>query len=91
MMEHLCIGSYARFLTSCAIAAERKFDTFCEKIMLALCDEGASSFSYETAKGDVVFYDYTNFNKLLAGNRIFLQKLEKWLLIKIKMPSRIIS
>lgn len=68
-MEHLCIGSYARFLTSCAIAAERKFDTFCEKIMLALCDEGASSFSYETAKGDIAFYDYTNFNKLLAGKQ----------------------
>ena len=68
-MEHLCIGSYARFLTSCAIAAERKFDSFCEKIMLALCDEGASSFSYETAKGDEVIYDYSNFNKLLAGKQ----------------------
>lgn len=83
-MEHLCIGSYARFLTSCAIAAERKFDTFCEKIMLALCDEGASSFSYETAKGDVVFYDYTNFNKLLAGKQNLPTEVRKMALNKDK-------
>jgi hypothetical protein len=69
MMEHLCIGSFARFLTSCAIAAERKFDSFCEKIMLALCDEGALSFSYVTAKGDTVTYSTENFNKLLAGKQ----------------------
>lgn len=83
-MEHLCIGSYARFLTSCAIAAERKFDTFCEKIMLALCEEGASSFSYETAKGDVVLYDYTNFNKLLAGKQNLPTEVMQMALIKNK-------
>lgn len=36
-MEHLCVGSYVRIMTSCAIPAERKFDPFCEKIMLSLC------------------------------------------------------
>lgn len=83
-MEHLCIGSYARFLTSCAIASERKFDTFCEKIMLALCEEGTSSFSYETAKGDAVFYDYTNFNKLLAGKQNLPTEVRKMALSKDK-------
>lgn len=83
-MEHLCIGSYARFLTSCAIAAERKYDTFCEEIMLALCEEGASSFSYETAKGDVVSYDYTNFNKLLAGKQNLPTEVRKMAINKDK-------
>lgn len=83
-MEHLCIGSYVRFLTSCAIAAERKFDTFCKKIMLALCDDGASSFSYVTAKGDTIFYDYTNFNKLLAGKQNLPKEVMQMAFIKDK-------
>ncbi len=43
-MEHLCVGnSYVRIMTSCAIPAERKFDPFCEKIMLSLCPAGSQS------------------------------------------------
>lgn len=65
-MEHLCIGSYARIMTSCAITAERKFDSFCEKIMLSLCDDGADSFSYVTSKGNIVDYRATT---VLLENR----------------------
>lgn len=43
-MEHLCIGSYVRILTSCAIQAGRRFDPFCEKIMLSLCPADATDF-----------------------------------------------
>ena len=50
-MEHLCIGSYVRIMTSCAIPAERKFDSFCEKIMLSLCPVGSTVFSYTSADG----------------------------------------
>lgn len=63
-MEHLCIGSYVRVMTSCAISAERKFDPFCEKIFLSLCDEGAKVFSYKAADGFEVTYSPTNFSKI---------------------------
>lgn len=63
-MEHLCIGSYVRVMTSCAISAERKFTPFCEKIFLSLCDEGAKAFSYKAADGSEVTYSPTNFSKI---------------------------
>ena len=63
-MEHLCIGSYVRIMTSCTIPAERKFDHFCEKIMLSLCPDGATEFSYTSADGNDVIYTYPNFNKI---------------------------
>ncbi|MEQ2869148.1 DUF1837 domain-containing protein [Selenomonas noxia] len=63
-MEHLCIGSYVRVMTSCAILAERKFDSFCEKLFLSLCDDGAIVFSYKAADGSEVTYSSTNFSKI---------------------------
>lgn len=60
-MEHLCVGSYVRIMTSCAIPAERKFDSFCEKIMLSLCPAGATVFSYTSS--------YTNFNKIHSASQ----------------------
>jgi hypothetical protein len=83
-MEHLCIGSYARIMTSCAITAERRFDSFSEKIMLSLCADGAGSFSYVTSKGDIVDYDYTNFNKLLAGKQNLPSEVMQMALAKDK-------
>ena len=68
-MEHLCIGSYVRIMTSCAIPAERKFDSFCEKIMLSLCPVGSIVFSYTSADGYEVTYSYTNFNKIHSASQ----------------------
>lgn len=68
-MEHLCVGSYIRILTSCAIPAERKFDPFCEKIMLSLCPEGTQSFYYTASDGSCISYSYTNFNKIHSGSQ----------------------
>lgn len=68
-MEHLCIGSYVRIMTSCAIVAERKFDSFCEKIMLALCPDGTTSFSYTSADGNEIIYSYPNFNKIHSASQ----------------------
>ena len=68
-MEHLCVGSYIRIMTSCAIPAERKFDPFCEKIMLSLCPIGATAFSYTSADGNDVTYTYTNFNKIHSASQ----------------------
>ena len=68
-MEHLCVGSYVRIMTSCAIPAERKFDPFCEKIMLSLCPAGAKVFSYTSADGYEVTYSYTNFNKIHSASQ----------------------
>lgn len=68
-MEHLCIGSYVRIMTSCAIPAERKFDPFCEKIMLSLCPDGTTQFSYTSADGNNVIYTYTNFNKIHSASQ----------------------
>ena len=68
-MEHLCIGSYVRIMTSCAIPAERKFDSFCEKIMLSLCPVGSTVFSYTSADGYEVTYSYTNFNKIHSASQ----------------------
>lgn len=68
-MEHLCVGSYVRIMTSCAIPAERKFDSFCEKIMLSLCEDGATAFSYTLADGYEVTYTYTNFNKIHSASQ----------------------
>lgn len=68
-MEHFCIGSYVRMLTSCAVSAERKFDPFCEKIMLALCPDGADTFSYTDANGGEVIYTYPNFNKIHSAGQ----------------------
>lgn len=68
-MEHLCIGSYARILTSCAIPAERKFDPFCEKLLISLCDEDASVFSYVSADGNEVTYSPSNFNKIHSASQ----------------------
>lgn len=68
-MEHLCAGSYVRILTSCAIPAERKFDSFCEKILLSLCPDGAMSFSYTSAAGYEVTYSYSNFNKIHSASQ----------------------
>lgn len=68
-MEHLCVGSYVRIMTSCAIPAERKFDPFCEKIMLSLCPLGATAFSYTSADGYEVTYSYTNFNKIHSAGQ----------------------
>ena len=68
-MEHLCIGSYVRIMTSCAIPAERKFDSFCEKIMLSLCPDGTTQFSYTSADGNNVIYTYTNFNKIHSASQ----------------------
>ncbi len=63
-MEHFCISSYVRIMTSCAVSSCRKYDSFCEKIMLSLCPEGATEFSYSAKDGSTVTYDYTNFNKI---------------------------
>lgn len=68
-MEHLCVGSYVRIMTSCAIPAERKFDPFCEKIMLSLCPVGSTVFSYTSADGYEVTYSYTNFNKIHSASQ----------------------
>ena len=68
-MEHLCVGSYVRIMTSCAIPAERKFDPFCEKIMLSLCPTGATTFSYTSADGSDVIYTYPNFNKIHSASQ----------------------
>ena len=68
-MEHLCIGSYVRIMTSCAIPAERKFDSFCEKIMLSLCPTDVTAFSYISADGSNVTYTYTNFNKIHSASQ----------------------
>lgn len=68
-MEHLCVGSYVRIMTSCAIPAERKFDPFCEKIMLSLCPDGATGFSYTSAEGYEVTYAYPNFNKIHSASQ----------------------
>lgn len=68
-MEHLCIGSYVRILTSCAIQARKKFDSFCEMVMLSLCEDGATSFSYTANDGSVVTYDYTNFGKIHTSSQ----------------------
>lgn len=68
-MEHLCVGSYVRIMTSCAIPAERKFDRFCEKIMLSLCQDGAATFSYTSSDGYEVTYSYTNFNKIHSASQ----------------------
>lgn len=63
-MEHLCIGSYVRILTSCAIQSRKKFDSFCELIMLSLCEDGATVFTYKADDGKIVTYDYTNYGKI---------------------------
>lgn len=68
-MGHLCIGSYSRILTSCAISAEGIFNKFCEKLMLSLCAEGVTTFSYTSTSGDVITYSDTNFNKILSGSQ----------------------
>lgn len=68
-MEHLCVGSYARILTSCAIPAERKFDPFCEKLFLSLCDEDATAFFYISADGNDVTYSSSNFNKIHSSKQ----------------------
>lgn len=68
-MEHLCIGSYVRIMTSCAIPAERKFDPFCEKIMLSLCPDGAKTFSYTSTDGYEVTYSYPNFSKIHSASQ----------------------
>lgn len=68
-MEHLCVGSYVRILTSCAIPANRKFDLFCEKLMMSLCDGNASAFSYTSADGNDVTYSPSNFNKIHSANQ----------------------
>ena len=68
-MEHFCIGSYVRMLTSCAVSAERKFDPFCEKIMLALCPDGSDTFSYTDANGGEVIYTYPNFHKIHSAGQ----------------------
>lgn len=70
-MEHLCIGSYVRILTSCAISAYRKFDRFCEKIMLSICEDGATTFSYEAKDGTTVTYSYANFGKIHSSSQNF--------------------
>lgn len=68
-MEHLCVGSYVRIMTSCAIPAERKFDSFCEKAMLSLCPDGVTEFSYTSADGNDVIYTYQNFNKIHSASQ----------------------
>lgn len=68
-MEHLCVGSYVRIMTSCAIPAERKFDPFCEKILLSLCPDGVKTFSYTSADGYEVTYSYPNFNKIHSASQ----------------------
>ena len=68
-MEHLCVGSYVRILTSCAIPAERKFDPFCEKLLMSLCDENASTFFYTLADGNDVTYSSDNFNKIHSASQ----------------------
>ena len=68
-MEHLCVGSYVRIMTSCAIPAERKFDPFCEKILISLCENEATAFSYVTTEGYEVTYSYANFNKIHSASQ----------------------
>lgn len=68
-MEHLCVGSYVRTITSCAIPAERKFDPFCEKIMLSLCPAGATAFSYTSVDGYEVTYSFSNFSKIHSSSQ----------------------
>lgn len=68
-MEHLCVGSYVRIMTSCTIPAERKFDSFCEKLMISLCKDGAKAFSYTSADGYEVSYSYPNFNKIHSSSQ----------------------
>lgn len=79
---HFCVGSYVRIMTSCAIPAERRFDPFCEKIMLSLCPDGAAQFSYTSADGNDVIYTYTNFNKIHSSRQNLPAEVMKMALTK---------
>ena len=68
-MERLCVAAFIRILTSCAITAERKYDPFCEKVMLSLCEDGATTFEFVAEDGNTVSYDYTNFGKIHSGRQ----------------------
>lgn len=68
-MERLCVAAFIRILTSCAITADRKYDPFCEKVMLSLCDDGATVFSYEADDHSVITYNHTNFGKIHSGSQ----------------------
>lgn len=68
-MEILCLAAYIRILTSCAIKSDRKFDPFCEKVMLSICEEGAIVFTFDAEDGNTVYYDYTNFRKIHSGRQ----------------------
>ena len=68
-MERLCVAAFIRILTSCAITAERKFNPFCEKVMLSLCADGATIFEFVAEDGNTVSYDYTNFGKIHSGRQ----------------------
>ena len=64
-MEHLCIGSFVRVLTSCAVTAEHQFTRFCEKIMMSLVPEGETSFYYTSSRThQEVTYSTSNFEKI---------------------------
>jgi len=69
-MKHLCIGSYVRIMTSCAIPAERRFDRFCEKLLLSLCPEGTTTLSYQSGdrKNNIIYSD-TNFGKIHSSSQ----------------------
>lgn len=69
-MEHLCIGSYVRVLTSCAATSERKFTPFCEKIMLSIAKDDETTLHYlpKHSKTEVT-YSPTNFEKIQTSSQ----------------------
>ena len=71
-MEHLCIGSYIRVLTSGAVTTARKFSVISEKIMLLLCEDDAIEFHYRPKgqKNDLT-YSLTNFEKIYSSKQNF--------------------
>ncbi len=75
-MEHLCIGSYIRVLTSCAVTTARKFSFISEQVMLLLCDDDAIEFHYRPkGKKNDVTYSPTNFEKIYSSKQNFLPEI----------------
>mgnify|MGYP000963712156 CR=1 FL=1 len=67
-MEHLCIGSYVRVLTSCAVPTERKFSSFGEKIFLSIANEGEKAIGYlPKGKKQEITYSFTNFDQIFRS------------------------
>lgn len=62
--KKLCVASFIRIVTSCAVKPQRKYNEVCKVILLSVTEGDDADLYYENSKGRSVHYIGENYSKI---------------------------